>query len=1073
MKANNTTRNLTRITPKSIVDKDVGIVMKVNHPRPFGKSIVSKIGLIMTFITLMVLGLSVSSYIMQERVNRDVGRATHQEIPSAIITMRMQRAASDMNASMLKYVMGRHESLAVFLESQQDFEQLLARLREVKPDAEQRLSLISQLYERFQRIAHQKVLTEFDPVAEQWARKQVMRLSIDVVRPIDNLIAELKASQSLTQPDNLAVLQYLDELVDENGDMLTELNQYLDGRESSRQRFMEDMATFERYLSLAQFELNDPASLKKLSNIRHHFTSLKRSGIAIFNNYQPSAKVGAMTAVRTLSDQEYQALEDALSTFAQQTGKVVTRSMVDLRSILHSNQLNLGYLLIFILFVSGAMYFYIYRTFTQPIAKLADSMQRLVAGDMTPPASNFQDRTDEVGKIAHGLVIFRAHIISRNQAREQLMAEKERAESASRAKAQFLATMSHEIRTPMNGVIGMLDMLRRSSLTPSQQSLISTVRESALSLLSIINDILDFSRTEAGKLQFERVTFSLSDTVEQVMDTVSHHANKRKVTLSLFINPHLPDQLVGDPNRLKQVLFNLVGNAIKFSGGQHRQPGFVTVNIDAIDNPQAQKAQLVFTITDNGIGIAPDKLDTIFQPFSQAESSTTREFGGSGLGLAICKNIIDLLGGEIDIESEQGNGTRFTVRIDYTVNPLAEPAERPISREHAQQLSVAVHIPQDALNHAVCRYLEHLHIAYHHDSSPSKMDKQLATHRLLITTHAEPSTLIAERAVDHVIALKHTLSLATHPDKRIVELFASPLTYRRLVHGLRVCLGLESPDISMLAESDAMLPLPDEAEAKARDPERTRGCILVAEDNPTNQQVLTQQLHYLGYEVVMADDGDQALTAYQHHQVDLVLTDCHMPNKDGYALTAALREIQGASGWVPIIAITANALSGEETRCFEAGMDDYITKPIELDPLDERLTYWINRPHATTRPTPSPVTASADAPSILDPTVVERLYGGQQHAYQDIVNVFLKRSVPGLRALAQSQPPFEHWQALKEAAHKQKSAAGSIGATALHQACLEAEQAANNQQTEALVQALTRINTVLDHLLEVLPRDPQ
>lgn len=1047
--------------------------MKVNHPRPFGKSIVSKIGLIMTFITLMVLGLSVSSYIMQERVNRDVDRATHQEIPSAIITMRMQRAASDMNASMLKYVMGRHESLAVFLESQQDFEQLLARLREVKPDAEQRLSLISQLYERFQRIAHQKVLTEFDPVAEQWARKQVMRLSIDVVRPIDNLIAELKASQSLTQPDNLAVLQYLDELVDENGDMLTELNQYLDGRESSRQRFMEDMATFERYLSLAQFELNDPASLKKLSNIRHHFTSLKRSGIAIFNNYQPSAKVGAMTAVRTLSDQEYQALEDALSTFAQETGKVVTRSMVDLRSILHSNQLNLGYLLVFILFVSGAMYFYIHRTFTQPIAELADSMQRLVAGDMTPPASNFQDRTDEVGKIAHGLVIFRAHIISRNQARAQLMAEKERAESASRAKAQFLATMSHEIRTPMNGVIGMLDMLRRSSLTPSQQSLISTVRESALSLLSIINDILDFSRTEAGKLQFERVTFSLSDTVEQVMDTVSHHANKRKVTLSLFIEPHLPDQLVGDPNRLKQVLFNLVGNAIKFSGGQHRQPGFVTVNIDALDNQETQKAQLVFTITDNGIGIAPDKLDTIFQPFSQAESSTTREFGGSGLGLAICKNIIDLLGGEIDIESEQGNGTRFTMRIDYAVNPLAEPADLPITREHAHQLSVEVDIPQDTLSQAVCRYLEHLHIAYHIGPAQPETVKHRAKHRLLITTHTDPSTLIADRAVDHVIALKHTLSLATHPDKRIVELFASPLTYRRLVHGLRVCLGLESPDISMLAESDAMLPLPDEAEAKARDPERTRGCILVAEDNPTNQQVLTQQLHYLGYEVVMADDGDQALTAYQHHQVDLVLTDCHMPNKDGYALTAALREIQGASGWVPIIAITANALSGEETRCFEAGMDDYITKPIELDPLDERLTYWINRPHATTRPTPPPVTASADAPSILDPTVVDRLYGGQQHAYQDIVNVFLKRSVPGLRALAQSQPPFEHWQALKEAAHKQKSAAGSIGATALHQACLEAEQTANNQQTEALVQALTRINTVLDHLLEVLPRDPQ
>ncbi len=236
----------------------------------------------MTFITLMVLGLSVSSYIMQERVNRDVERTTRHEIPSAIITMQMLRAASDMNASMLKYVMGRHESLAVFLENQQDFENWLEELQAIKPDAQQQLTRISQLYERFQRIAHQKVLTEFDPIAEQWARKQLMRLSIDVARPMDNLIAELKAAQELKQPDNLAVLQYLDQLIDENGDMLTELNQYLEGRASSRQFFMEDMATFEQYLSLAEFELNDPASLRKIAQLSNHFTSLKRSGIAIF-----------------------------------------------------------------------------------------------------------------------------------------------------------------------------------------------------------------------------------------------------------------------------------------------------------------------------------------------------------------------------------------------------------------------------------------------------------------------------------------------------------------------------------------------------------------------------------------------------------------------------------------------------------------------------------------------------------------------------------------------------------------------------------------------------------------------
>lgn len=1056
--------------------------MQVNRPRPFSKSIVSKIGLIMTFITLMVLGLSVSSYIMQERVNRDVERATHHEIPSAIITMQMLRSVSDMNASMLKYVMGRHESLSVFLENQQDFEHALKELKAIKPDEKQQLEKISQLYERFQRIAHQKVLTEFDPVAEQWARKQLMRLSIDVARPIDNLVAELKATQELKQPDNLAVLQYLDELVDENGDMLTELNQYLAGHTSSRQYFMEDMVTFEQYLSLTQFELNDPASLKKIARLNNHFTSFKRSGIAIFNNYQPNAKVAAMKAVRTLSDHEYHALENALSGFAQGTGNEVTRSMTDLQSILHSNQLNLGYLLLFILFVSGAMYFYIYQSFTQPIAALAESMQRLVAGDLTPPSSHFQDRTDEVGKIAQSLVIFRAHIISRNQAREQLIAEKERAESASRVKAQFLATMSHEIRTPMNGVVGMLDLLRRSSLTQSQQGLLSTVRESALSLLSIINDILDFSRTESGKLQFEQVTFSLSETVDQVMDTVSHNAKKQNVTLSLFIEPELPDSLIGDPNRLKQVLYNLVGNAIKFSGRQRDELGKVAVKVTPFDTGTPEKTGLNVTIADNGIGISPDKLGTIFQPFNQAESSTTREYGGSGLGLAICKNIIDLLSGEITVESELAKGTEFQVRLNYAIDTSAAPRAEPLSRDDIERVLIYLDLPDGELKHAINRYLNHLGIAHatvNQNGSPILQQEassapltDAARHVIVITEGSSDEARFNALGVKHVIALRENLSLNTHPNKYRVELFASPLTYRRLVHGIRVCLGLDSPEVSMLGESIELSLVPS-MQAREHDGESVRGRILVAEDNPTNQHVLTQQLHYLGYHVVMVDDGEQALQAYQSTRFDLVLTDCHMPNKDGYALAAALREQQSSTRYVPIIAITANALSGEDARCFAAGMDDYITKPIELEQLESRLSHWLHQSsHSTAdkaqEETSTPSAQHEISPTVLDLSVIERLYAGQKHAYLDIIAIFRQRSLPSINTLSQLAPPFTDWQDIKDTAHKQKSATGSIGATELHQACLDAEHAANTQDTQALVKALAQMQTAIIRLTHAL-----
>ncbi len=701
---------------------------------------------------------------------------------------------------------------------------------------------------------------------------------------------------------------------------------------------------------------------------------------------------------------------------------------------------------------------------------------------MTPPSGHFQDRTDEVGKIAQGLVIFRAHIISRNQAREQLIAEKERAESASRVKAQFLATMSHEIRTPMNGVIGMLDLLRRSSLTQSQQGLLSTVRESALSLLAIINDILDFSRTESGRLQFEQVTFSLSETVDQVMDTVSHHAKKQNVTLSLFVEPSLPDALIGDPNRLKQVLFNLVGNAIKFSGGQPDQSGQVAVKITPFDAGTPEKTGLLFTITDNGIGISHDKLDNIFQPFNQAESSTTREYGGSGLGLAICKNIIDLLEGEVTVESEQTKGTEFQVRLNYAIDTSTAPHPELLSGDDIERVFIYLDLPDNALKHAINRYLDYLGIAHAsvHQTKPRNQQDptsnahplSAAKHVILITHDTHVDIRFDALGVKHIITLRENLSLNPHPNKYLVELFASPLTYRRLVHGIRVCLGLDSPEISMLGESLASNVIPD-GQAIKHNGELTRGRILVAEDNPTNQHVLTQQLHYLGYHVVMVDDGHQALQAYQANRFDLVLTDCHMPNKDGYALATALRARQPSTGYVPIIAITANALSGEDARCFAAGMDDYITKPIELDQLESRLNHWLSKSPNTmsnTAQEQEPKTSATRESSltILDLSVIERLYAGQKQSYLDIIAIFRQRSLPSLSTLSQLAPPFTDWEGIKKAAHKQKSATGSIGAIELHQACLDAEHAAKAQDTQALDEALTQMQAAITRLTYTL-----